>query len=274
MVTKNDITKKLREIGITHGDTILVHSSFKSLGELENGADTVISAIFDVIGTDGTLCFPTLCQKDWMNVYKNWHIDAPSDVGYLTNYFRKLPEAKRSNQATHSVAAIGKNAGYLTATHGENGKRYGLFGTTPFSADSPWEKLYHQNAKILYLGVEPDSCTTFCHYVEYCFMEKILKKLETSKDYEALLSRVRSYEEWEKRGAWPYTESSFVCDILKKEGKIKSARLNDCKFTVINSADYVDTSMKTLENENFDIIEQRKDVFINWYEDAKKAMTK
>ena len=121
MVTKNDVIKAAKESGIENGDSVIIHSSFKSFGEVENGADTVVSGFFEAIGKEGTLMFPTLCQNDWKNVYKNWHMDAPSDVGYLTNYFRKLPGAKRSNQASHSVAAIGKDAEYFTKTHGESG---------------------------------------------------------------------------------------------------------------------------------------------------------
>ena len=153
MVTRNDFYNALLELGIKKGDSLLTHSSFKSLGGVENGAEDIVGAMLDAVGEDGTVVFPTLCQKDWEHIYENWHPDAPSDVGYLTNYFRLLPEAYRSNQATHSVAAIGKHAKYITKTHGVSGKRYGIFGETPFSADSPWEKMYEMNTKILFLGV-------------------------------------------------------------------------------------------------------------------------
>ena len=106
MVTASDMKAAVERLGVTEGDILLVHSSFKSLGPCEEGAATVIGGLQAALGESGTLVFPTLCQKDWENVYKNWHLDAPSDVGYLTNYFRKLPGALRSNQATHSVAAI------------------------------------------------------------------------------------------------------------------------------------------------------------------------
>ena len=141
MVTEKDVMAALRKLGVSEGDTIITHSSFKSLGETENGADTVIKGMSDAVGETGTVVFPTLCQKDWDNIFKNWHLDADSDVGYLTNYFRKLPGARRSDQATHSVAAMGAKAEYITKTHGVTGKRYGIFGDTAFASDSPWEKL-------------------------------------------------------------------------------------------------------------------------------------
>ncbi len=175
MVTEEIMVKALKELGVEEGDALLSHSSFKSLGGCENGADTVISAMKQAVGEEGTVLFPTLCQKDWDHVYENWHMDAPSDVGYLTNYFRKLPGVKRSNQATHSVAACGKMADYITGTHGESGLRYGIFGDTPFASDSPWQKMYEPNVKTLFIGCSTKACT-FRHLAEYIVMEEYLEK--------------------------------------------------------------------------------------------------
>ena len=110
MVNREDIKKSAQALGIKKGDSVIIHSSYNSFGGVEGGAADVIEGFKDAIGEEGTLIFPTLCQNDWEHVYENWHLDAPSDVGYLTNYFRKLHGAKRSNQATHSVAAMGKDA--------------------------------------------------------------------------------------------------------------------------------------------------------------------
>ena len=95
-VNKDAIIKSLQELGIQKGDMVIVHSSFKSMGYVEGGAETVISAFLDVIGAEGTLVFPTLVQKDFENAYETWHMDKPSDVGYLTEYFRKREGSLRS----------------------------------------------------------------------------------------------------------------------------------------------------------------------------------
>ena len=167
-VNKDAIIKSLQELGIQKGDMVIVHSSFKSMGYVEGGAETVISAFLDVIGAEGTLVFPTLVQKDFENAYETWHMDKPSDVGYLTEYFRKREGSVRSDQATHSVAACGKYAAYLTETHGHTHKRFGDMGDTPFSADSPWQKMYEMDAKTVLLGVD-ERKITFRHLAEYVY---------------------------------------------------------------------------------------------------------
>ena len=250
MLTALSIKLALERLGVSEGDSIITHSSFKSLGELENGAATVIEGMKAAVGENGTVLFPTLCQEDWEHVYDNWHMDAPSDIGYLTNYFRKLPEAKRSNQACHSVAAIGRDAEYFTCTHGESGKRYGIFGDTPFSADSPWEKMYQKDTKVIFLGVGYRKCT-FRHYAEYCVIEDYLKRAEKSVRYAEIKDKIWTYEKdgkyvWDKYGLWPHVDSEFVGAILEKEGKVKKTYIAGAEVTLVSSRDFVDKTMELL----------------------------
>ena len=249
MVTRQDFYNALRELGVSEGDSLLTHSSFKSLGGVENGAEDIVGAMFDAVGEEGTVIFPTLCQQDWGNVYANWHMDAKSDVGYLTEYFRKLPGATRSNQATHSVAAKGKLGKYITKTHGITGKRYGIFGETPFSADSPWEKMYNLNTKMLFLGVGIRKCT-LRHYVEYCFVEKYLKKIECSAKYDLAKSKLQSYG---KRGVWPQVVSEHVREVMTERGLVKYGRCGDADLILVNAQDFYATAMELLENRCVDV---------------------
>ena len=238
MVTWLDVKQAAERLGIVEGDTLIVHSSFKSLGETENGADTVIKGLQAALGERGTRVFPTLCQNDWANVYKNWHMDAPSDVGYLTNYFRKLPGAVRSNHASHSVAAIGPKADYITCTHGESGLRHGIYGDTPFAADSPWEKMYQMDTKVLFLGVNLRKCT-MRHLAESQFMEKCQQKAAKKPNGQELIDRVWCYERWDDKGAWWHIKSLYLQELLTAEGKIFKTQCGDAELTLVSSQDFV-----------------------------------
>ena len=246
MVTKDMMLEALRTLGVREGDILLTHSSFKSLGGCENGADTVVSAMLEAVGKTGTVVFPTLCQKDWDHVYENWHLDAPSDVGYLTNYFRKLEGAKRSDQATHSVAAMGALADTLTATHGQSGLRYGIFGDTPFSADSPWQKMYERDAKVLFLGCSVKACT-FRHLAEYIVMEEYLERIKGSPDCEALKSEVWHYTKYKEYGVWPHIKSPYLEELLRAEGKWRETTCGDATLALVSSRDFVDLSIRLMK---------------------------
>ena len=245
MVTVKDMKDALARLGVCEGDILLVHSSFKSLGPCEEGAATVIGGLQAALGESGTLVFPTLCQKDWDNVYKNWHLDAPSDVGYLTNYFRQLPGALRSDQATHSVAAIGPQAEYLTATHGQTGLRYGIYGDTPFSADSPWQKMYELNAKVLFIGCTIRSCT-FRHLAEYILMEEYLEKAKKSPDYEALLAEVWHYDRFAEGGVWPHVVNLYIGEVMEREGKLLRAICGDAALELVSAQDFMEVTFRLM----------------------------
>ena len=49
-VTRQDVAKAVRDLGIKEGDVVLVHSSFKSMGHVVGGAEDVITGFLDVIG--------------------------------------------------------------------------------------------------------------------------------------------------------------------------------------------------------------------------------
>ena len=46
MYTKEQLKENLKEMGLLPNDSIMVHSSMKSIGLVEGGAETVIDAIF------------------------------------------------------------------------------------------------------------------------------------------------------------------------------------------------------------------------------------
>ena len=247
MLTQQVMTEKLKELGICEGDSVVIHSSFKSLGEIDGGAKTVVDSFLSAVGENGTVIFPTLCSEDWLNVYKNWHMDAPSDVGYLTNYFRKLPGALRSNQATHSVAAIGKDSEFFTNTHGQSGLRYGIFGDTPFATDSPWQKMYEKDTKMIFIGVPLTKCT-MRHLVEYIFVDECLEFMKDRPDFDKMKETVRSYHKWGEPGVWPSIDSEYIEALLQKENRVNSVICGNAEIKMLSSKDFVETGLSLLKN--------------------------
>ena len=273
MVTRKDFYNALRELGVKDGDSLLTHSSFKSLGEVENGADDIVGAMFDAVGENGTVIFPTLCSRDWAHVFENWHLDAPSDVGYLTNYFRKLPGATRSDHATHSVAAMGKMGKYVTETHGESGRRFGNFGDRAFSADSPWEKMYNMDTKVLFLGVSILKCT-FRHYVEYCFVNDYLSKMEKSERYEEMKDKLWAYC---KKGVWPHIFSEYVREVLDRSDKVKYGKCGNADLILVSSKDFCDTARELLDKREIGVFRVDESLWkvsemIEWLEEADEII--
>ena len=57
--TSEKLIHDFTDLGIEKGDTLFIHSSFKNLGPIEDGAGTVISALEAVIGQDGLILMPS-----------------------------------------------------------------------------------------------------------------------------------------------------------------------------------------------------------------------
>jgi len=157
MYNEEDLLTQLKDMNIDQNGTIIVHSSMKSVGDVEGGADTVLDA-FSNFMKDGLLVFPT---HTWADVNKNqpkYYVDtSPSHIGILTEKFRKRPNVIRSLHPTHSVAALGKDAKSFT----EGNEKF----DTPCARGSSWGKLLDRHAKILLVGVDLKR-NTFIHGIE------------------------------------------------------------------------------------------------------------
>ncbi len=249
-VTRNDVKEAVEALGISLGDVVLVHSSMKSLGFVEGGPESVIQGFLDAIGSKGTLVMPTLSQKNFENAYRDWNMDRPSDVGLLTEVFRKFPEALRSDQATHSVAAVGALAREITEGHTAFGPRFGAFGDYAFSYSSPWQKMYDKHAKVVFIGVSM-RYNTFKHFAEYCFVEKILRKIEGLPGGEELKDRVRHFspDGISKEGIWPFLAGVRLHDAYIEAGLVKSAMCGEAELLSMPVHECVDFIISLLDKE-------------------------
>ena len=244
-VTSCDISRAVRELGIEEGDVVLVHSSMKSLGHVEGGPEAVIRGFEDVLGKEGTLVLPTLSQVDFVNSYRTWYMDKPSDTGLLTEYFRKQMYVYRSNQATHSVAARGKLAYELTHEHGDYGRHICAFGDTAFADSSPWMKMYHMNAKIVFLGCSPMYCT-MKHAIECLYAEDLLARIKDDAKREELYQRLRRHPE-QADGVWFYFHNDEMIPCYEEKGYVTRSTCGDAALICMQSKPCMDMAYELLD---------------------------
>lgn len=185
-LTYGEYVEVLYAIGLEQGDTVCVHSDLPQFGRTRVARGTYEQAFVDgllqVIGAEGTLIMPTFsysfCKGEVFDIQ-----NTASDVGCLSEYFRKLPGVIRTEEPIFSFGLIGKNI-----------HRYLEIGKNCFSRDSMYGKLLDDNAKIVFLGSHMGA--TFNHYIEaqmqvpYRFMKRfygVVKnnngQYETYRDY-------------------------------------------------------------------------------------------
>lgn len=251
-IDQADVAAAMQAIGVEKGDLLLVHSSYTKLGHVIGGPQAVVDGLLNAIGPEGTLVMPTLIQNNFEHAYEEWHMDRPSDVGFLTEFFRKQPGALRSDQATHSVAAMGRCAREITEGHCAFGPRLCLFGEYAFGHSSPWQKMHDMGGKVLFLGAKANT-NTFKHFIECCQVERRIEAVKDPALRQELIDGLWKYEEFarvvagETVKAWPMYQSIPVTEVLEAEGFVRRGSLGNADLLCMDIQTMVRETTRVLE---------------------------
>lgn len=213
VITIEDVKRVLKNIGIQNGDVLEVHASMKSIGFLLGGANTLLDAILETIGFEGTLVMsahstdnsePAYFQNPPVDVslYQTIRENIPgfkgkfddlNGMGQLAIALQKRPSVYFSNHPQVSMMAHGKHAKWITQSHPLNDM---------FGLKSPLAKMVELKTKVLLIGVEYDSCTGM-HLGEYLSQKRPVI-IQGSRMV------VGSKEEWVKFYSYDFDSIDFV----------------------------------------------------------------
>ena len=163
-ITTADLERVLRSIGLADRDSLIVHSSFRSLRPFDGGPLDVIDTILRVIGPHGNLVLPTF---NYSRPPPEPHYDpasTPCHTGVIPELGRQRDGALRSLHPTHSVAVIGADGLDLVQGH--------LDGRT-FGIGSPIDRLAQRGGKILLVGVDHTTNSTIHVAEEHAGVPKV-----------------------------------------------------------------------------------------------------
>ncbi len=180
-VTKEDIKDGLRQLGIQPGCILGVHSSLSSFGHVEGGAEAVLEALFETVGTQGTLVMSTylvgppeaLTEQDvtqgicWkIKRFAFDDLQAHSGMGLIADTFRRRPDVARWYHPVHAVTAWGRDAQLYCQS---------------------FKPLVEAGGYILLLGVQMDRCSALHLAEEQVLLPEDIVELREGKVPEELL---------------------------------------------------------------------------------------
>ncbi|AEV84536.1 aminoglycoside 3'-phosphotransferase [Actinoplanes sp. SE50] len=169
--TVGSLAADLRDLGLSTGDTVLVHASTRSLGFVAGRVQAVVRALLEVVGPGGTLAVPTHTPFNsdpagWRNppVPPRWwpvireqspgfdpRCTPSQHMGVLAETVRTWPGAVRSGHPSVSFAAVGDRARAIVGGHRLD---------QPLGENSPVGALYRAHGKVLLLGCGHDRNTS------------------------------------------------------------------------------------------------------------------
>ena len=242
-VTKQAIRHALTAVGLATGDVVLVHSSLSAFGHVAGGADTVIDALLETVGPEGTVVVPTFTWGPFHNaervVLDLLNTSVKAEVGIIPETFRRRPEAKRSTHICHSVAAIGP---HTDAVMGE--------GIRSFGAGSTFHRLYDLDAWCLFLGATFNSCTEL-HAVE----EYMQVPYRYHRDFRGSTVILADGTEIESRSVeflrYPDYHNDFarMRDVLGGHGVLNVTRIGEAEVINVRIRDILDITVEHMKED-------------------------
>jgi aminoglycoside 3-N-acetyltransferase len=243
--TFESLRREFSDLGLHPGITVMVHSSLSRIGWTVGGPVTVIRALLDLLGTEGTLVMPAESPavsdpSTWNDdrVTVEWHdtirahlpvfdpFTTPTTMGAIAEAFRTFPGTIRSHHPLVSVCANGRLAKEILKDHAlEFCEGQG----------TPFEKLYILGAHTLLLGVGFNRCTSL-HYAE----SLVPTRRTTLSRFPIMQNGERVWIEEPQMAADNGVHFPVVGDQFASKGAIRSGRVGDADAMLFSTRDLVD----------------------------------
>ncbi len=171
LVGRARLGRCLHALGVRPGTVLMVHARVSALGWVIGGTGTVVLALLDALGPDGTLMAYAGWEDDPYDLARwppAWQAAYEADLppfdprtaeavhahGRLPERIRTWPGAMRSRHPEAGVAAVGARAAWITADHSRD---------DAYGAGSPLAKLVEAEGQVLMLGAPLDTLTLLHH---------------------------------------------------------------------------------------------------------------
>ena len=245
IVNKEDLLEGFRKLGIMPGTVLDVHSSLSSFGYVEGGALTVIDALKESVGIEGSIFMPALklslelpftdrdkelgltCKIKILNG------DEPrSAMGLIADTFRQMEDV-----------AVGEDT-FRTAAWGKHKEEY-LNGLN---------YVINAGGYALLLGVDIYKLTAM-HYVEGLLPQDISDIFSPSKEAQ----KIYPPEQWFiETGKPPVKPWYTIQQMAYQKGYVKEIVIGKCKCMYFNVKEVVDLYANELRKDPYSLYGLRK----------------
>lgn len=155
MVKHTDLVRQLKDLGVGSCPILMVHASLRKTGPIDGGAETLLDAVLDVLGEDGTMVMPLGATEK--HPFDALTTPANEDMGILAEVFRQHPRVQVNDHAASRFGALGPQSDVLLEPmplHNYHGH------------GSVLPRFAERGGSVLRLGADIDT-VTLTHWAEY-----------------------------------------------------------------------------------------------------------
>lgn len=232
---KYELVKSLKNIGIQKGMELEVHSSLSSFGYVDGGAETVIEALMECVGTNGSIFMPALRLSPAMEL-----TEEDKNMG-ITVKIKVLPENAERTDMGMIADTFRQRADVITGKGIIRTSGWGI--NAQQAAVGGLDYVIHNGGKALLLGVDIYKLTAM-HY-----MEDILPK-EISDIFapnEEICKKYPADEWFVEAGEPPVKPWYTIQDMAYEKGLIKEGYIGKSKYMFFDIWDVVSIYREELE---------------------------
>jgi aminoglycoside 3-N-acetyltransferase len=230
LLNKEKIVASFENLGIKKGDHLMVHASLSLLGVVEGGARTVVEAMLEAVGSEGTVIMPSFrsaIRSEEYGIKECENCDGKelctsnerATTGAVSESLRTYPGAVRSCHPTSPWSGFGGQAKELLGRHRES--------PTQCGKGSPFFQLMRLNGKVLLLGVGVNGFTNI-HSVEDARGLPYVSAYDTERRHATYTTSGRRIQ---------YQYPMLLDAALKESGIVVKGRVGSGLATVIKSRD-------------------------------------
>lgn len=247
-ISKNELVAFFKQIGLKKEMCVEVHASLSSFGFVIGGAQTVIDALIETVGYEGTIAcvinydsfsepsrwqYPPISIDLEQKVRDNMPVlnreASDNNTGSIVENLRRRPGSLCSLSPTCSYVAWGKYARLICTRQPLN---------FALGENSPTSHLYDLDAYVLLLGVDYDKCTLM-HLAEYrsqfrpIIIEGAKVEIDNKPVYKKYLELDIDSEIFNEVGAF-----------LERDNKVNKLKINDSICRLFSGRIAVDYACK------------------------------
>lgn len=245
-MNKKELIKGLQDIGLEPGMSVEVHSSLSSFGQVEGGADTVIEALMECVGSEGSIFMPALRLSPELELTAE-----DKRLGIVTK-IKVLPEDRQRSAMGIIADTFRMRQDVFTGDGIFQISGWGKHGRE--AASGGLDYVLHNGGKGLLLGVDIYKLTAM-HYVEGLIPQDISAISAPSAE----VNSVYPPEEWFiETGRVPELGWYKIQNAALEQGIIHRQNIGECPAMFFDLWEVVGMYERALKDEPYSLFGVKK----------------